>query len=161
MRDFDCTAGANVHHVTRRHCSVPNCDGRLLDSIINFGESLPYHVVSRGFEESEKADLCICLGSSLTVTPAADMPKVVAKKKDGHMVIVNLQKTPLDKLADLRIFGKIDQVMQGVMEELGLEIPSFVLNRSVVIAHDAKALRIEGIDVDGTPLTLFCGVEAM
>jgi NAD-dependent SIR2 family protein deacetylase len=30
-----------------------------------------------GFKNSEKADLCLAMGSSLRVTPAADMPKIV------------------------------------------------------------------------------------
>ena len=28
------------------------------------------------FEHAEKADLCLAMGSSLTVTPAADVPEV-------------------------------------------------------------------------------------
>ena len=91
LRDYDCQNGACVDHHTGRKCSVAGCDGDLMDTIINFGQSLPLHSVQRGFEESEQADLCICLGSSLTVTPAADMPKLVGKKKDANLVIVNLQ----------------------------------------------------------------------
>ncbi len=36
-----------------------------------------------------KSDLCIVLGSSLTVTPAANMPWEVGKRKQ-KLVIVNL-----------------------------------------------------------------------
>ena len=39
-----------------------------------------------GFKNAKKADLCISLGSSLTVTPAADMPYIVSKK--GNLIIV-------------------------------------------------------------------------
>jgi NAD-dependent SIR2 family protein deacetylase len=31
---------------------------------------------TKAIEESEKADLCLAMGSSLTVTPAADLPEV-------------------------------------------------------------------------------------
>lgn len=62
-----------VHdHKTGRKCI---CGGDLYDSIINFGENLPEKELNAGFENSEKADLCLALGSSLTVTPAADMPR--------------------------------------------------------------------------------------
>lgn len=40
------------------------------------------------------ADVCLAMGSSLTVTPAADIPKTVGE--NGKLIIVNLQKTPLD-----------------------------------------------------------------
>ncbi len=44
-------------------------------SVVDFGESLPERDLMRSFEHSRKSDLFIVLGSSLVVTPAADMPK--------------------------------------------------------------------------------------
>lgn len=66
--------------------------------------------MNRSFEEAYKADLCLAMGSSLTVTPAADIPKEVGKK--NKLIIVNLQKTPLDKYAYLRINAMCDDVMK-------------------------------------------------
>jgi NAD-dependent SIR2 family protein deacetylase len=66
--------------------------------------------LNRSFEEAYKADLCLAMGSSLTVTPAADIPKEVGKK--NKLIIVNLQKTPLDKYAYLRINAMCDDVMK-------------------------------------------------
>ena len=60
------------------------------------------------------------LGSSLTVRPACNMPKNTARR-GGDLVIVNLQKTPLDGLATLRIFHKCDVVMKEVMKRLGMQ----------------------------------------
>jgi len=56
------------------------------------------------------------MGSSLTVTPAADIPKEVGKK--GRLVIVNLQSTPLDKFAYLRINGLCDDVMKRLAKKM-------------------------------------------
>lgn len=56
------------------------------------------------------------MGSSLTVTPAADIPKHVGK--NGKLVIVNLQKTPLDKYAFLRINALCDDVMKRLAKTL-------------------------------------------
>jgi NAD-dependent SIR2 family protein deacetylase len=50
------------------------------------------------------------MGSSLTVTPAADIPEEVGKK--GKLIIVNLQKTPLDGHAFFRINALCDEVMK-------------------------------------------------
>lgn len=47
------------------------------DSIVNFGENLPQEELTRGEHEGEVADLCLAMGSSLTVTPAADIPEVI------------------------------------------------------------------------------------
>jgi NAD-dependent SIR2 family protein deacetylase len=90
FRDFRCRTAKNVYdHRTGRKCDDLKCNGELLDSIINFGENLPEKELNDGFEESGKADLCLAMGSSLTVTPAADMPLLVAKNKK-KLVIVNL-----------------------------------------------------------------------
>lgn len=42
-----------------------------------------------GFKNSKMADVCLSLGSSLRVTPAADMPAMVAER-NKKLVIVNL-----------------------------------------------------------------------
>ena len=44
-------------------------------------------------------------------------------------MIVNLQNTPLEGYAALRIYGKCDDVMKLLMSKLSLEIPEFRLNR--------------------------------
>jgi NAD-dependent SIR2 family protein deacetylase len=76
-------------HKTGRKCDDLKCGGALYDSIINFGESLPEREVNMGFENAELADVCLVLGSSLTVTPAANMAARVGKRKQ-NLVIVNL-----------------------------------------------------------------------
>lgn len=53
------------------------------------------------------------MGSSLTVTPAADVPKLVGQQ--GKLVIVNLQATPLDKYAFVRVNAMCDDFMKLLM----------------------------------------------
>lgn len=60
------------------------------------------------------------MGSSLTVTPAADIPAEVGKK--GRLVIINLQTTPLDKLAYLRINGMCEDVMKRLAVKMDLKV---------------------------------------
>jgi len=82
LRDFDASASyqCSVHdHRTGRTCVL--CGGILVDSIINFGEMLPQDSIQEAFEKAQIADLCLVLGSSLTVSPACDIPKTVGEKK--------------------------------------------------------------------------------
>ena len=73
MRDFRTRTAQKVHdHKTGRKCEA--CGGDLYDSIINFGENLKESVLNRGYAEGERCDLMLSLGSSLRVTPAADIP---------------------------------------------------------------------------------------
>ena len=88
------------------------------DTIINFGENLNENILELGFQNCQAADLCLVMGTSLRVTPAADMPKMTALK-GGNLVICNLQKTPLDNLATLCIYEKCDVIMELLMKKLG------------------------------------------
>ena len=82
--------------------------------------------------------------------------------KGGKFVIVNLQKTPLDALADLRIFAKVDTLMEKVMKHLKLEIPEWVLRRWIKISlKDGKMLTVEGLEPDGTPASILSKVELL
>ena len=81
------------------------CGGVLRPSVVLFGESLPMDAFEFALEETEKADLFIVLGSSLTVTPANQFP-MIAKENGATLVIVNQDDTPLDHRADLVIQDK-------------------------------------------------------
>ena len=69
------------------------------------------------------------MGSSLTVTPAADIPKIVGK--NGKLIIVNLQKTPLDAYAFVRVNALCDDFMKLLMTELNIKVEKFVLRRLI------------------------------
>jgi len=151
-------------HDTGRTCDDQKCGGALMDTIINFGENLPEKPLKLAYENAKKADLCISLGSSLTVSPANDMPELVGTKH--HLTIVNMQKTPLDHLSDIRVFGKIDNFMERVMKHLSIAIPPFVLTRrarmgpvtaqeNAPVGAPKTKFAVRGVDSDGTPFSLF------
>merc|ERR1740139_1508381 len=129
FRDFKATRHTHTFdHFTGRFCT---CSGRLLESTIDFGQTLPTKPLSRAEEESERADLHIVFGSSLTVSPACDMPAATAAH-GGKLVIVNLQKTPLTPKATLHIHATTDVVMESLMDRLQISIPGFRLQRRII-----------------------------
>lgn len=118
MRDFRTRTARQVHnHLTGRHCDNPQCAGPLIDSIINFNEDLPEEELDKAFNNSKVADLCLVLGSSLRVYPAADIPGDMIKR-GAKVVIVNLQKTPLNKRCAMEVHATIDAVVSGLMKSL-------------------------------------------
>lgn len=113
--------------------------------------------MNNGFKWGEQSDLCIALGSSLTVTPAADIARITGQT--SRLVIVNLQSTPLDKVATFRINGLIDDVMIRLMKHLNLEIPPFILHRYFVIKlNKGKDLLFKSVDSNGDVYSLFKNV---
>jgi mono-ADP-ribosyltransferase sirtuin 6 len=159
LRDYKAVApyAHSVHdHRTARNCVL--CNGPLVDTIINFGENLPSNEIEAGYQNAEKADLCLVLGSSLTVRPACDMPGLVGKNPYAKLVICNLQKTPLDDFAAIKIYSKCDDLMKFVMKSLNIEIPPFILHRRVKTNRKPNEVTIQALDFDGTPATIFSSV---
>jgi len=156
FRDMHCNRTKRGRdHFTGRYCVRNNCEGRLLNSTIDFGQNLPETPLHNAFYHSEKADLCIALGSSLTVTPAASCPETVADN-NGNLVIINLQKTPLTEKAAFQIFAKTDEVMERVMQQLNCEIPEFRLIRKLIVGCDPEinVYYCRGADVDDPSLEM-------
>ena len=69
------------------------------------------------FEHSRKSDLFVVVGSSLVVTPAADMPRE-ALCSGAKLVILNEGKTPFDSDAHLRFNEKIGEVLPRMVKRL-------------------------------------------
>jgi len=73
---------------------------------------------------SSNNDLCLALGTSLSGFNVDSVPQEAAQRalqgKGMGLVMVNLQQTQYDGLSQLRIFGKLDQVMTMLAEELGI-----------------------------------------
>ncbi|XP_069511403.1 NAD-dependent protein deacetylase sirtuin-7 isoform X2 [Ambystoma mexicanum] len=129
IRLFDVTEHTALHrHHTGRTCH--KCGGKLRDTIVHFGERgtlaqpLNWGAAAKAAKDAE---VIICLGSSLKVLkkyaclwcmnrPHSRRPK---------LYIVNLQWTPKDDLATLKIHGKCDAVMRLLLDELGLDIPQY------------------------------------
>ncbi len=93
------------------HCA---CGGWVKTATISFGQSMPLGEMRRAEKETLLADLFIAIGSSLVVYPAAGFPEM-AKRNGSRLVILNLQPTGLDKLADLVLNRSIGDAMGAVV----------------------------------------------
>ena len=95
----------------------PKCGRVLKPAITFFGESLPADVLRQATTESQKADLMLVLGTSLTVFPAAGMPQYTLRG-GGKIVIVNNMPTPLDGRALLHFddLGSVFEELQTYLK---------------------------------------------
>uniref|UniRef100_A0A0N5AWM8 protein acetyllysine N-acetyltransferase n=1 Tax=Syphacia muris TaxID=451379 RepID=A0A0N5AWM8_9BILA len=122
-RDF--VVGSVGFKKTGRKCEGNKnrpCRGSLRDELLNWEDELPEDELQMARSFSQAADLSICLGTTLQIVPAGDLP-LHAHRNGGKFVTVNLQETKHEKKADLIIKGKIDEVMKLLMEELGIPVP--------------------------------------
>jgi NAD-dependent SIR2 family protein deacetylase len=97
--------------------TCPLCGGKLVTSVVNFGQSLPKKELDESYRQAQRCDLFIVAGSSLIVTPAADIPRV-ALKAGARLVIINEGETPLDKVAHLKFECKTGEILPQAVNKL-------------------------------------------
>lgn len=131
-------------HYTSRKCKVKKCGGKLQDTIVNCTRLAAFQISNHAvgdflhdsvlgglpaaFESGKAAELCLVLGSSLTVPPgiqfffnaflwfaACEIP-FFAKLP----VVCNLQKTEYDEKAAYCIYATCDLVLESVLFALSL-----------------------------------------
>ncbi|KAL5737355.1 hypothetical protein ACOSP7_030116 [Xanthoceras sorbifolium] len=123
LRDFEVeTIGLKE---TSRRCSNAKCGAKLKDTVLDWEDALPSKEMNPAEKHCKMADVVLCLGTSLQITPACNLP-LKSLRGGGKIVIVNLQKTPKDKKASLVIHGFVDKVIAGVMDFLNLRIPPYI-----------------------------------
>jgi NAD-dependent deacetylase len=92
------------------------CGGVLKPNVILFGEQLPLNVLTAARQDTRDCDLMLVIGSSLTVEPVADLP-LMALGHGARLVIINYERTHLDKRADVLIHADLAEVMPRIARE--------------------------------------------
>jgi mono-ADP-ribosyltransferase sirtuin 6 len=87
--------------------------GKLYDTVLDWEDALPEYDYERSMEHCTRADLVICLGTSLRIGPVNELP-LLAKQ----FIIVNLQVTPYDGQAALVIRQRTDIVLADLYQGL-------------------------------------------
>jgi NAD-dependent deacetylase len=121
---FGCRASYNKHQVMRKlkkekqyppRCDI--CSAPLKPSVVLFGESLPTFEIYQSQALSEKADVMLIAGSSLSVVPVSDLP-LYTVNSGGKLIIVNDNPTPLDDKAEVVIRDKTGLILPLIVEKV-------------------------------------------
>ncbi|HVL33739.1 MAG TPA: Sir2 family NAD-dependent protein deacetylase [Actinomycetota bacterium] len=91
------------------------CGGILKSGTILFEEALPDDVLDEAFYRARQCDLCLIVGSSLVVYPAAGVP-LEAMRNGARLAIVNAEETPFDAYADVVVRGSAGDVLTAAVE---------------------------------------------
>ncbi|KAL9261818.1 NAD-dependent protein deacetylase SRT1-like protein [Drosera capensis] len=168
VRDFEVET-IGLKETSRRCCHVA-CGAKLRDTVLDWEDALPLKEMNLAEKHCRMADLVLCLGTSLQITPACNLP-LKCLRGGGKIVIVNLQKTPKDKKASLVIRGLVDKVIAGVIGHLHLRIPPFIridlfqTFLTQVLSSDKRYinwnLRIASVHGQRAPLSFIKHVEVL
>jgi NAD-dependent SIR2 family protein deacetylase len=95
----------------------PNCNGKLLSSEVNYGDSMPEDELSTSISHAKNADLFIAIGTSLTTSPANSLPDFTLAN-NGKFVLMTRGETPKDSQAHIKITENVGQVMEDLLKKL-------------------------------------------
>jgi NAD-dependent deacetylase len=119
VSSVSCLYGGKTYHRDdveerlRSGVNVPYCDdcsGILKPDTISFGQAMPTEKMALAFTYAQECNLCIVLGSSLVVYPAASVP-AHAVERGAALMIINRDETPLDSQADVVIHESVSSAL--------------------------------------------------
>jgi NAD-dependent deacetylase len=84
------------------HCQP--CGGMLQPDVVWFGEALDPEVIGASFEAARHADVCLVVGTSAVVYPAASVPEITIQA-GGHVIEINPEPTQLSSRATVSLRG--------------------------------------------------------
>ena len=98
---------------------VPRCDcGRpLKPDVVLFGELLSEAAMARAYALAARADVLLCVGSSLEVWPVAELPQVTLDH-GGAVAVVTMGPTPYDRRAAVKLSGDVVAELEAVVAAL-------------------------------------------
>jgi NAD-dependent deacetylase len=95
----------------------PTCGGAVKPDVVLFGELLPESAMTLATDLAERAELMVCVGSSLAVHPVAGLPRLTLER-GGRLAIVTKGETPYDSEAELRLEGEVDEELAALLAAL-------------------------------------------
>jgi NAD-dependent deacetylase len=93
------------------------CGGAVKPDVVLFGELLPESAMVLAHDLAERAELMICVGSSLAVHPVAGLPQL-SLERGGRLAIVTKGATPYDGDAELKLDGEVEEELEAVVAAL-------------------------------------------
>jgi NAD-dependent deacetylase len=94
-----------------------SCGGPVKPDVILFGELLSEGAMARARDLAQRADLMLCVGSSLAVHPVAALPQLTLER-GGRLAIITKGATPYDADAELKLDGEVDAELTALLAAL-------------------------------------------
>jgi NAD-dependent deacetylase len=119
-RDCEVSFGIEAVDALFNTDGVAECDacrGPVKPDVVLFGELLPEEAMRNAQELAARADLMLCIGTSLVVHPVAGLPEVTLAC-GGKLAIVTKSATPYDGSAVLKLDGEVDEELGALLAEL-------------------------------------------
>ncbi|KAG8722927.1 hypothetical protein FRC08_000027 [Ceratobasidium sp. 394] len=94
------------------HCEKEGCGGLLRPGVVWFGEAIPDLEAIDGLVDA--ADMCLVVGTSSVVYPAAGFADTV-RQNGGTVAVFNIEASRGDKKADFLFIGPCEETLGNVL----------------------------------------------
>jgi len=94
-----------------------DCEGPVKPDVVLFGELLPERAMADAEALAARADLILCVGSSLEVYPVAGLPSITLGR-GGRLAVITKGPTPFDQDATVRMEGDVVADLGAVLVAL-------------------------------------------
>jgi NAD-dependent deacetylase len=95
-----------------------SCGGILKSATVSFGQNLDPDDIRRAERAALECDLLLCIGSTLTVFPVAEVPHI-ASAAGARVVVVNGEPTAFDDQANAVLRGQIADILPAILGTTG------------------------------------------
>lgn len=99
----------------------PRCeiDNEILKpDFIFFGEGIPPEAYANSFDEAEKAEVCLIIGSTGEVMPASQIPRI-AKQNGATIIEINPENSMFtNQITDIHLKGKAGEILSEMAKFL-------------------------------------------
>ena len=95
-----------------------HCGEVLKPDVVLFGEQLPDEALFRAHSAAESADAFLAVGSSLTVEPAASLPRKAAES-GATLIVVNLDRTAVSDRAEYDFREDVTEALPALVDAVG------------------------------------------
>ena len=111
-RCLSCKTKQNLRDIPKdeRPPVCPECLDSMRPDVILFGEAMPMQAVYQAQEKAENCDICLVVGTSSLVYPAAELP-LIAKQNGAKIIEINPEETNLTAQTDISIRGRGGEIL--------------------------------------------------
>lgn len=88
----------------------PRCSSDMRPNVVLFGEMLPVDAIITAQDRAANCDVCLVVGTSALVYPAAGLPGI-AKDSGAFLTEINPEETALTPICDVSIRGKSGDIL--------------------------------------------------
>ncbi len=115
-RCLECATPVSLEfdEVPRKSTDCGECEGKIRPDVVLFGEMLPEGAFEKASSFAGGCDLCLVIGTSALVYPAASIPQI-ALDAGAFLVEINPEETPLTAFCDKAYRGPAGEILPGLV----------------------------------------------